>query len=696
MPHFARTPIAAAVLIVLQGHCARADGDTQSIENILVQGDRTPHTAGDLSSLKRGAWLDTAQSVTIVASKVIEERGAATLAEVLRNVSGISLVAGEGGGARGDVFKIRGYDAASDIYLDGVRDLSQYSNRDPFNLEGVEVIKGPSSTYGGRGSTGGAINQVSKAPRLEDFLNTNLALGNDAYHRATIDTNRRLGETAAIRLDGMYHEQSVPDREVVELKRWGVAPTIAFGLDTDTRYSLSYLHLDQDNITDYGLPAINAEPIHGVAWHNWYGFKDVNTETLKFDSATFRFDHDFNDAVALRSQFRYQHADLVSIVTPPRNANIAADTVTNVPNGRDTTNTLWINQTDVSYRFETAGLRHTLVTGFEVARENYDRSNLSPDQPAPVNSLFNPDPGMNYDPTFHVTAAITNTADTRAVYVLDTIEIGRWQIAGGARYDWFEADMKTRTPATGALARFDNESDTPNYTASLTYRPAPNGTVYVSWGTSFNPSAETGTLVTGAESLDPEKNESWELGTKWTLLESRLSVAAAAFRTEKTNARTRELSTEPFELTGRQRVDGFEVSLAGQITEKWSALTGYTYLTSEVLESDNPLEVGNDLARTPKNTFNVWTTYAVLPKVSVGFGANYVGAQTVSTTNPAQLDSYWLLDASIGYAISEQLDISLNAYNVADEKYIEKAHGGGAHAIPGAARSALLRISWRP
>src|SRR5262245_40383088 len=213
-PRFARTPVATAVVLALQAHSNVAVAD-DAVENILIEGQRAPYTTEDLESLKRGTWLDTAQSVTVVPAKLIEERGAATLTEVLRNVSGISLVAGEGGGARGDVFKIRGYDAASDIYLDGVRDLSQYSNRDPFNLEGVEVIKGPSSAYSGRGSTGGAINQVSKLPRLEEFLSTNFALGNDAYHRATADYNHTLNENTAVRVDGMYHEQEVPDREAV-------------------------------------------------------------------------------------------------------------------------------------------------------------------------------------------------------------------------------------------------------------------------------------------------------------------------------------------------------------------------------------------------------------------------------------------------------------------------------------------------
>ena len=692
---FAKTPIATAVLIAL--NAAAAHADDASVEEILVQGDRRPYTTEELDSLKRGSWLETSQSVTIVPSKLIEERGAATLTEVLRNVSGISLLAGEAGGARGDVFKIRGYDAANDIYVDGVRDLAQYSNRDPFDLEGVEVIKGPSSAYSGRGSTGGAINQVSKAPGLEDFLNTNFSLGTDQYHRGTVDYNQRLSDTAAFRLNGMYHEQSVADREVTELERWGVAPSLTLGLGTDTRYTFDYFYLDQDNIPDYGLPSVDGEPVSGVDWSNWYGFKDLNTEESQFHSGTFRVDHDFSEAVALRSQFRYQKADVYGVVTPPRTPNVTAGTVVNNPNGRNTDNALAINQTDVSFEFTTAGIEHTLVTGFEVAKEDYGRTNLSPNETAPLNSLYNPDPGAPYDPTFHITTKVDNTVETQALYLIDTVEIGeKWIVSGGIRYDWFDADTDTLTTATGITARFDNQTDMPNYTASVAYRPTSNSTVYASYGTSFNPSAETGTLITGAEQLDPEENESFEIGTKWSLFDRRLDVSAAAFRIDKTNARTREVATEPFELTGEQCVDGYELTLSGQITDKWSAFTGYTHLDTEVLDSDNPLEEGNPLARTPEDTFNLWTTYMLLPQLSLGFGANYVGKQTVSTTNPAELDDYWVMDVSIAYSVNENVDVALNAFNIADEEYIEKAHGGGAHAIPGAARSMLLRVSWRP
>jgi catecholate siderophore receptor len=457
------------------------------------------------------------------------------------------------------------------------------------------------------------------------------------------------------------------------------------------------MYLEQDNVTDYGLPAVNGAPVPGVDWENWYGYRDLNREQSEFHSTTGRIDHDFSDKLKLRSQIRYQDADLDSLTSGPRTPDTVAGTVVVNPNWRITDSTLAINQTDLSYRFASGPLSHTLVGGFEISREDYDRDNRSPDQVPPLANLWEPDPDVAYDPTFHLVTGVESQVDTQAVYLIDTVDIGeRWQVAGGARYDNFSAETETLTPATGITTDFDKDVDMWNYTASISYKPLRNGSIYLSWGTSYNPSAEAGSLIAGAETLDPEENESWELGTKWSLLDRRVDVAAALFRIDKTNARTRELTTEPFRITGEQRVDGIELTLMGQLTDNWTALAGYTHLDSEVLESANPLEEGNPLARTPDDSFNLWTSWEMRPGVSLGFGANYVGDQTVSASNTAEVGSYWLLEASLGYEVNDKLSLSLNTYNLADEDYIEKAHGGGSHAIPGAGRTALLTVSWRP
>ena len=692
---FQYTPVAAAVLLAVQGTAQAAT--PEEIETVVVHGDRPPYTTGELSSFKRGNWRDATQSVTVVPAEVFRERGAATLTEVLRNVSGISLVAGEGGGARGDNFKIRGFDASTDIFVDGVRDIAQYSNRDPFNLEAVEVAKGPSSAYTGRGSTGGSVNQVSKVPTLEQFLDTSFSLGTHTYKRATVDYNQPLGETLAFRMNAMWHERSIPGREVAENARWGLSPALLWGAGTDTRVGIEYFHLDQDNITDYGLPSVAGEVVHEVDSSNWYGFEDLNTEQSKATSTTLRFEHDFDAYIAFRNQLRYQTNDLYMIVTPPRSPDTATDSVTQNPNLRDTGNTLLINQTDVRFAFDTGALRHVLVTGLEVSREEFDRDNRTASLTAPTNSLFHPQPNLPYDPDFLLTSVQRNSLDTVAAYLLDTVEVSeRWQLSGGVRWDDIQADTETIDFATGAVDSLEYDDSMASWNLGLLYRPSPDGTVYVSWGTSFNPSAETGTVLAGAESLAPEENESWELGTKWSLWNNRVDLAAALFRTDKSDARSRAVRTDPHELTGEQRGEGLDLSVTGRVTDRWSVFAGLTLTDSEILQSVAAEEVGNPIARTPEQTFTLWTTYALTPRISAGFGALYVGDQTVSNANPAELDPYWLLDASLAYAVTDQLEIGFNAYNLADEEYIEKAHGGGSHAIPGSSRSMQLRVSWRP
>ncbi|HEU4532354.1 MAG TPA: TonB-dependent receptor plug domain-containing protein, partial [Steroidobacteraceae bacterium] len=360
---------------------------------------------------------DEPRTITVVPQKLIEERGAATLGEALRNVPGITLVAGEGGGARGDQFRIRGFAAQNDIFFDGMREVAQFSNRDPFNLQAVEIAKGPDSAFGGRGSTGGSINQVSKLPILEQALSSTLAVGTESYVRATGDLSQPFGEGAALRLNAMYHDQEVEGRDGVTNSRWGIAPTIGFGLDSPTRLILGYYHLDQDNITDYGLPTTAGELVVDVDRSNWYGFDGLNAEDSRADVGTARVEHDVNDRVSLRSQFRYAENDLWSIVTPPRNANEAANTVTRNPNVRDSVNTLAINQTDATIRLGSGAIEHTVVTGFEVSRELYKTRAYTLAPAAPLDNLTDPDPNTPYDPTFNDNGSTENTGDTLAAFL---------------------------------------------------------------------------------------------------------------------------------------------------------------------------------------------------------------------------------------------------------------------------------------
>lgn len=649
---------------------------------------------------------DTPQTLTVIPSRLIEEQNATTLRDVLRNVPGISIQAGEGGGGLpGDNLSIRGFASRNDIFVDGVRDFGAYT-RDPFNIEQVEVTKGPSSLYIGRGSTGGSLNLSSKRPLLEEVQNITLGAGTDGYGRTTVDVNQPLDSFgvagAAFRVNAMFTQGDTPGRDAVENRRWGLAPSFAFGLGTPTRVTLSYSHLDQDNVPDYGLPWVPATntALPGYAdqpapvdYDNFYGLTDRDYEKTVTGIATGIVEHDVNDAVTMRTLARYGKSERDSIITAPRFAGTDSTTINRQLQSRDLTDNILALQHDVTTRFNTGALGHSLVAGVEVAREeaeNHSRSGPT----APVTDLFNPNPNDPYlGPITRTGARTESTADTLAVYASDTVKLNeKWQVTGGLRWDNLDVDYKS-VAVDGVETPFDRSDSMLSWQAGVVHKPRENGSIYLAAGTSFNPSSEgnTGLSLTDATvNLEPEESLAYELGTKWDLFDERLALNVAAFQTEKTNARTPGINPgdPPTVLDGRQRIRGVEVGVTGNLTSRWSTALGYTYMESEILESNTPAEVGKELSNTPKSSASLWTTYRLGFGLEIGGGAQYVGDRFNNFSNSRTAPSYWLFDAMVSYDINDQFTLRLNGTNLANERYIDRV--GGGHFIPGQSRSVAL------
>lgn len=656
---------------------------------------------------------DVPQTITVVPRAVMEQQNATSLRDVLRNVPGISFQAGEGGVPAGDNLSIRGFSARTDMFVDNVRDFGGYS-RDPFNLEQVEVAKGPSSTSAGRGSTGGSINLVSKAPQLDRFYDASFGVGSEDYQRFTLDVNQLVTKSpvpgTAVRLNGMWNDAGVAGRDVVNNERWGLAPSVAFGLGTPSRATLSYFHLEQDNIPDYGIPWVptNSGPLRAygnkpapVDYDNFYGLKSKDFETTRTDIPTLLLEQDFGEQFSLRNLSRYGRNDRDSVITAPRFANAnTGTTITRQNQSRDQVDSIFVNQTDFTSRFDTWKFNHTLVTSLEYAHEssvNYSRTGL-----VTQTTLFNPNTDQVYTGDIRRNGVrAEGKSDSFAVSAFDTIKFGEhWQAQGGVRFDHFSTDYRSITngrPRMDELSRTDEEV---SWRAGLVYKPVQQGSIYAAYGTSFNPSAEGLTLSsaqTAANNIDtdPEESRTFEVGTKWDLFENRLSLSFAVFRTEKTNARTEDPAdpTDIIVLDGEQRVDGIEIGAAGRLTEKWQVYGGYAYLVSEITQSNNPQEKGNELSNTPKNTFSLWTTYDLPWNLQVGGGAQYTDSRYSSNTevNRREAPSYILFDAMAAWNVSKNFTLRLNVYNLADEEYIDRV--GGGHFVPGAGRSAVLTAS---
>jgi catecholate siderophore receptor len=668
------------------------------MKEIVVEADAAVYNVQRLQSPKFTEPLrDVPQTITVIPRTVIEDRGAFSLREVLRNTPGVSMQAGEGGGGLpGDSLTIRGFSSRTDWFMDGVRDYGAY-NRDPFNTEQVEITKGPSSSSAGRGSTGGSINMATKMANLERSNLSAFSMGSDNLYRATVDVNEPLGDHVALRLNGLYHYNDAPGRDEVYNERYGIAASLAFGLGTDTRFTLNYQHMTEDNLPDYGIPWVpvtqtNAALVGSrnqappVSFDTFYGNTALDFEDVQNDTITAILDHDFSDKLKLRNVTRYSRTHRHSVFTAPRFTNNVTTQLNRQSQQRIMTSEVFANQTNLTAEFDTGPLKHALVTGLEFVWERQLNTNNA--AVTTTTQLFNPSVSIPVAILPNPPGDAESHLDTIAIYLFDTISMGRhFEINGGLRYDHLESEARGPNGTPGA----SRQDDLLSWKAGLVFKPVEHGSIYFGYGTSFNPSIDGNVGLGLATNLDPEESRNYELGTKWDLFNERLSITAALFRTEKTNARV----TDPIlgtVLGGNQVVDGIEFGISGSITDDWQIFAGYAYMQSETEATPNLAQLGQTLNNAPENTFNLWTTYNVTDAFQAGFGAQFVGDRVNGDTAGSRVaPEYWTLDAMFAYKVSEKVTLRLNIYNLADERYIDRV--GGGHFVPGAGRSAALTAS---
>ncbi|MEX0604732.1 MAG: TonB-dependent siderophore receptor [Marinobacter sp.] len=757
-PSFGRNMLAAsACLMAAASFNAQAQsGESQSVgqlDTLTVTGFR----GETIDSVKYQRSLqETPRIVTVLPSDLLEEQNVTELRDALRNVSGISLQAGEGNPPGGDQLKIRGFNARDDINVNGARDLGNYF-RDPFYVEQIEVIKGPNSAFSGRGSAGGSINFVTKKPMLEDRNRVEISVGTDELLRTTGDLNRRIDDNSAVRFNVMTHNQDVPGRDMAHQERHGFYGAYIWGLQGDTQVEVDYLHSRQNNLEDKGLPFdregftgdtteltennnsrtpggqragdgyYTGELPPGIDFSNFYGHKD-DYQAIDVDQLGLAIEHRFNNRLALRNQLRISRVENDSITSSPRlivpeaawgSGDWSQVQVRGDLKPRDQKDVSYFNQTDLITSFDTGSLSHDLVLGVEVGYVDIENKRR-PDVKGPATSLYDPQvrvrPAAPYDGTRH-----RLESEQFGVYALDTIALSpKWDVHGGVRWDHVEStatDYGWADPI-GPESRTDKEW---SGNLGLVFKPTQNGIVYASVGTAFD---VTGTFDRGLVQLagggsalegnrediidqdafdtDPEKTVAYEIGTKWTVSDN-LLVNAAIFRTDKTNARTPATGGGDLldVLDGEQRVQGFEVGASGSLSPVWELYTSYTYLDSEVRKSNNPWEEGSRLGGTPEHTFNAWTTYDLMPQWSIGGGMEYVADQVNNVRSEPgarrrqiEVDSYSVFHASTTYRFSEDLQVRMNAFNLLDKEYISQVAEGGAQGIPGPGRHLIATLRY--
>ncbi|WP_430459985.1 TonB-dependent receptor [Thalassolituus sp. LLYu03] len=660
--------------------------------------------------------LDTAKTITVVPQSVMKDRNVDSLKDALRNVPGISLAAGEGGQPTGDSMSIRGFSARTDIMIDGVRDIAGYY-RDTYNIEAVEVAKGPGSAVSGRGSTGGSINLQQKAAKLDAVNDVSLRLGTESDYRAQLDSNLVLGDTTALRVNLLTDDGDVAGRDEVYNSNDAIALAFGTGIGTDSRFSANVDYQKQDNMPDYGLPWVGkgSNPVAELAdeegkapdvdYSNFYGNVYRDFEDITAQSLTLKYEKDLNDSTTLRVLGRTGTVERQSVVTAPRFYDI--DTTTDVRQSdektRDTKDSLSVVQFDVIGRYMTGSIQHDVIAGVEVFSEkserwNYDDNGTDNLDTTPVLvDLYNPDSHIAYNGHYSRGDKLSETkGDTSAVYAFDTLTLNeQWEVTAGLRYDTFNTEYYYQLNSdTDPKAKRETADNMLSWNAGVVYKPAKNGSVYFGAGNSFNPSAEGLTISAAQENVDPEETSSYELGTKWELLDGKAFASAALFRTEKDNARTTDPTTSETVLGGKQRVDGLELSVAGEITDAISVTAAYTYMDSEVLESGTEAEVGNELARTPKSSASFWGRYQITDKLAAGVGAQYMGQRynSANITSREVAEEYMIFDMMVSYQVNDQWSVQMNGANLTDEEYIDQL--GGGHGVPGEGRYLSLTTNF--
>lgn len=701
-----------------------AHGVTQ-LAPVEVEGEDSPYQPDAAQSPKMTApLLDTPRSVQVVPKQVMSDQSASSLQDVLQNSPGITFAAGEGGRAGGDLPVIRGQNAASSLFLDGMRDASMQA-RDTFNLEQVEIIKGPDSVYSGRGGAGGSINLVSKAPKAKDAIEVTGQIGTDRNYRGTVDSNWRLGEKSAFRLNVMGTKGDVPGRDrAVNFERWGVAPSLMLGMGTPTRITLSYYHYQNDSMPDYSIPydprvGLPVTETLGISRKNFYGLAERDFMKTRDGMATVDFQHDFSDTLKLRNVVRYGRETADYLATQPdlTLANLPAGIVNRPAYGRYYTTKAFANQTDLSGEFLTGAVKHGFDLGFEYTsvKQTMAYTNdqvLSSDGvtkcPADLTqtSLRNPDPNVAYPCRTARSWPAPYATDTLALYGFDTLKFDeQWQASVGLRWDNYRTSGHDKKKQ--GYSRTDNLF---NYQLGLAYKPVPQGTIYASYGTSSTPSAVAGATASDIlrkssdEAAAPEKSRSVEAGVKWLVLDERLTLTGAVFQDTRRNTNIEVLPNE-YEQAGQTRVRGIELGFSGAITPAWNIYGGYTFLDSKLIRGgrkDIGAE-GQDLPNTPRNAFSLWSTYKVLPELTLGGGAYYVdkvygnadaGVDASGAPKARWVPSYWRFDAMAKYKFSSHLALQLNVLNVFDQTFYTRARPK-SHAALGTGRAALLSVRLR-
>jgi len=704
---------------------------------------------------------DIPQSVTVITEKLMDDRRIDTLKEALHQTAGVTFLAAEG--AEEDI-RLRGFSLAGsgDIYVDSLRDPAFYE-RDTFSFERIELLRGSASMLFGRGSTGGVVNQVSKQALLTDVSQVDMTIGNGSFLRFGGDFNLKTSDTSALRVNVMSTTATGGGGND-KLDKQGLAPTFRWGIGTNDEFHVAGYYLRNNNGMNYGLPwlrktgAADGAPlvtsgnnpaglIEGLDPKNYYGAaSDYNAGGASL--ATAGWTHRFADGGELKSAirqgryFRDQRAGTIRFYT---NTNPVNGPIVYAPGSegptfvtdatlltRGTQNkiqnmTTTYGQTDYSNKFTWFGLKNDVLTGVDVAHEQFNGfagvlpTGVVLDKNTPRTTIGTPNDGTGFvDENRRILRQQAGfDAKSLGVYVQDLVQITpTWKVLGGLRWDYFKGNYQTfqtsttptqavpNPPPLGTVTADRGRSDTLfSHRVGALFQPTDTQSYHFSYGTSFNTSGDTYQYDLPGSNTDPEGSRNFELGAKLELFEGRMSARVAAFHSTKFNERNRDSPTgtplEAYVLSGKRHTAGLEFDLAGRITSAWEVFGSYAWIPVAKIDKGPPSgvalsgeRVGDRPSLTPRHSGTIWTTYQVLPSVRLGGGLNARSSQTPNS-NPAGIiaPSFVTGDLMAEYTLSQAVGFKFNVNNVTNKLYADAIYSG--HYVPGLGRKIQLTMTAR-
>ena len=692
-----RLPLLLAATLLASGFAVGPNGaasahealDVDAGAMIIVTAARDP---GYLAARTSGATrtdtplLDVPQTVNILTRDRLDDQAILSIADALRYVAGATTGQGEG---HRDQPTLRGNNATADFFVDGLRDDVQYY-RDFYNIERLEIMKGPNAMIFGRGGGGGVINRVAKTPQADSFAGADAAVDSFGAWRLGADLNAVVTDGISTRLNAVY-EDGANHRDVYALERWAVNPTLGFALGDKGNLVFGYEHASDDRVIDRGVPSLGGRPAKGFR-DTFFGLADVNRSTFKADVVSLALDYQLTDTLTLRQRSRYGDYDKFYSNLFAATAISAANSIGVEAYTDATARENLLTQTDLVWKVATGSIEHTVLAGFELGRQTTTSARVNGTFPVVPGgtSLRSPvavaDPFRPPTPLFGAALRRGHSrANITAGFIQDQLSIGAHvEIVAGLRYDRFSLDFENLL--TGAtLARTDNLWSP---RLGLVFKPVANAALYANFSRSYLP--QSGDQFTALDAttaaLEPERFDNYEIGGKWDVLPG-LNLTAALYQLDRANSRAAGPIPGTVVLTGKQRSKGLELAVNGKITPQWQVSAGFAWQDAELLNATTAGPAGRKVAMVPRTQASLWTRYDLSEHFGLGLGASHQASSFASISNAVVLPAYTRVDAAAFMQVAKGIDVQVNIENLFNTGYFPSAHNdnnistGGPRAV---------------